>query len=92
MRKIKSQILFTIITLLVLITFPLFVISCAAKPKDISGNVNFYVAAVGNANFTMVEKDGHGVILDAGSGLYGNSGSSYAADDTDTHMNTHKQQ
>lgn len=54
---------------MVMITLPLFVISCSTAPKQLLGNVNYYVAAVGNANFTMVEKDGHGILLDAGSGL-----------------------
>lgn len=60
---------------LILVTIPLFIISCSSAPKELTGNVNYYIAAVGNANFTMVEKDGHGVILDDGSGLDDNNDS-----------------
>ncbi|AGY41100.1 DNA uptake protein [Mesoplasma florum W37] len=63
--KIKIFFLITI----TLAIMSMFVVSCSTKIIELTGNVNFYVAAVGNANFTMVEKDGHGVILDAGSGL-----------------------
>ncbi|ASZ08788.1 hypothetical protein CK556_00195 [Mesoplasma chauliocola] len=69
MKKIWNQIAFIIIIVLLFIMIPFSVVSCSNKIIELTGNVNYYVAAVGNGNFSVVEKDGHGVILDAGAGL-----------------------
>ncbi|PPE06655.1 hypothetical protein [Mesoplasma corruscae] len=68
MKRVKAIILSLILILCLVIGSILFYIFLPSKTKELT-NINYYVMSVGNANFTIVEKDFHAVLIDAGSGV-----------------------
>ncbi|ATZ21234.1 ComEC/Rec2 family competence protein [Mesoplasma tabanidae] len=83
--KKKINLVFLSLILALVGFLSIITVSCASKIKEITGNVSFYVLSIGSGNFTFLEKDGHAVVMDCGTGL--NSGGDSLETETDA-LNT----